>query len=822
MGRGLGPAPSLIRKVDVDRARAVVIGGGVTGCSILLHLAEAGWTDVLLLDKGELTSGSTCHAAGLVTMFNPSPTMMRFRRYSIERYRELGVFETVGGLRFASSRDQFMELQRGVSRAKGIGLDVELLSADEARALMPAASPEELHGAVYVPGDGYLDPHGATHALAAAARSLGATIETGVRVTGIELSERREVTAVLTDRGRIETEVVVNAAGIWAPRVAAMVGAFVPSTPVDHQHVALKAVPGSELPNDMPCFRDPDNLVYGKAESGGILFGGYEPDPVARWVDGVPWEHGGRALPADMGRFEQLMQGAARRFPFVADAEIVKLVCHPDAMTPDANPLLGPMPGVRGFFMAAGLSLNGFGGAGGIGKTVAEWVTADETELDVLSYRAWRFGHVYRDPSWAAEVARETYRYYYELRYPFDQDEFGRPRRESPLMSRLQDAGAVFGAKNGWERTEYVAPGEPWRRAGADQRAWGWTEPPFYMRVAQEHRAVRERVGLFDMTSFGKIDVSGRDALAVLERVSDNRIDRPIGSVVYTQFLERRGGIVADVTVTRLGKDRFRVITGSGTIDADLGWIRANLRDGEDVELLDATEGLAVIGLWGPAARAVLEAVSDDDVSGGGFPFMQARKIVVGGARAFAQRVTYVGELGWELYVEPEWATQVWDRLRQAGAPHGIAIAGYRALDSLRIEKGYRYFGTDLTMLDDPFQAGLAACVRLEKESFVGRDALVAKLEAGAPTRRLRTLLVGAEAYVPIYGGEAVLVDRGVVGRLRSCAYGFTVGRNIAYAYLPTELGPGDRVDVEAFGEPIPAEVADDVSVDPAGERIRA
>ena len=525
----------------------------MVGCSVAYHLALAGWSDVVLLEKGELTSGSTFHAAGLVTMFNPSPTMMRFRRYSIELFEELGVFETVGSLRFASSPDQLLELQRGVSRAKGIGLDVELLSPEEARALMPAASGESFFGAVSVPGDGHLDPHRATHALAAAAEALGATIRTGVRVTGIELSPGREVQAVITDHGRIETEVVVNAAGIWAPQVAAMVGAFIPSTPVDHQHVALKAVPGSELPREMPCFRDPDNLVYGKSEAGGILFGGYEPNPVARWVDGVPWEHGGASLPPDLDRFEQLLQGAARRFPFVADAQIVKLVCHPDAMTPDANPLLGPIPGVRGFFMAAGLSLNGFGGAGGIGKAIAEWVTAGETEFDVLSYRAWRFGRVWTDPSYAAEASREAYRYYYRLRYPFDQDEWGRPKRESALSSRLQELGAAFGVKNGWERPEYVSPGEPWRRLGADQRAWGFTEPPFLPRVGEEHRAVRERAGLFDLSSFGKIEVAGPGALALLERVAGNRIDRPEGSIVYTQFLDHRGGIVADVTVTRLG-----------------------------------------------------------------------------------------------------------------------------------------------------------------------------------------------------------------------------------------------------------------------------
>lgn len=821
---GLGPAPiRLSRTVHMDRARVIIIGGGVTGCSIAYHLAKAGWSDVLLLEKGELTSGSTHHAAGLVTMFNPSPTMMRFRRYSIELYRELGVFETVGSLRIASSRERFMELQRGVSLAKGIGLDVELLSAEEAGALMPAASAAALFGAVYVPGDGYLDPHGATHALADAARALGATMRTGVRVIGVRLSRRREVEAVETEAGLIETEVVVNAAGIWAPQVAAMVGAFVPSTPVDHQHVAMKAVSGSELPNDMPCFRDPDNLVYGKAEAGGILFGGYEPDPVARWIDGVPWQHGSRALPPDLERFEQLMMGAARRFPFVADAEIVKLICHPDAMTPDADPLLGPLPGVRGFHMAAGLSLNGFGAAGGMGKAVAESVTTGGTELDVRPYRPWRFGRIFRDPSFAAERARETYRYYYRLRYPFDQDEWGRPKRESAMHVRMQDLGAVFGTKNGWERPEYFEPGLAWRRAGADQRAWGWSEPPFLSLVAAEHRAVRERVGLFDMTSFGKIEVSGPGALTLLERVSDNRIDRPVGSVVYTQFLDHRGGIVGDVTVTRLVEDRFRVVTGSATVDSDLGWLRMHRRDEDDqVRLRDETDDLVVIGLWGPAAREVLQATSDADLSSHAFPFLTSRRVTIGGAPVRAQRITYVGELGWELFLDREWGVQVWDTLWAAGERHGIAAAGYRALDSLRIEKGYRSFGTDLTAHDDPFEAGLGFCVRPDEPGFIGRDALLARRSRGEPERRLRTLVVGEGDYLPIYGGEAVLRDAVVLGRIRSCGYGFTVGRNVGFAYLPADVGTGAIVNVEVFGRNVPSEVADDVLYDPDGTRVRA
>lgn len=802
------------------RARAVVIGGGVTGCSVAYHLAKAGWNDVLLLDKGELTSGSTGHAAGLVTTFNPSPTMMRFRRYSIELYRELGVFETVGSLRFASSPEQLKELERGVSRAHGIGLEAELVSAGEASALMPAASADSMFGAVWMPDDGFLDPHGATHALAAAARELGVRIVTGVGVTGIELGPARDVRGVVTESGDIECEVVVNAAGMWAPRVAAMAGAFVPSTPVDHQHIALRAVRDNELPADMPCFRDPDNLVYGKSEHGGMLFGGYEGNPRARWIDGVPWEHGSRSLTPDQERFEPLMRGAIRRFPFLEGAEVVALVCHPDAMTPDATPLLGPMPGIRGFYVAAGLSLNGFGGAGGIGKAIAEWVTGGETELDLTAYRAWRFGRVYRDPVFAAEQAREAYRYYYLLRYPLDQDEWGRPKRISALHSRLQDLGCVFGAKNGWERPDYFRPGEPWRRAGADQRAFGWARPPWFERLREEHEAFRERVGIIDLSSFGKIEVAGRGALPLLERVCDNRVDRPVGSVVYTQFLNERGGIVGDVTVTRLSGDRFRVTTGSAAVHADLGWLRMHERveDGP-VELRDASEDLSVLGLWGPLARDVLASVTDSDVSNEAFPYLSTLELRVGPAPVFAQRISWVGELGWELWVEPRWAVAAWDRLVDAGRPHGLEPCGYRVLEGLRSERGYRAFGSDLTAGDTPDEAGLSFCIDVAKD-FVGRRAILAAREAGLETR-LRTLLVGDRRHLQIYGGEAVHLDGQVVGRVRSSAYGFTVGRNIAFAYLPADLGDG-AIGIEVFGEVAAAEVTADMLVDPEGKRVRS
>jgi 4-methylaminobutanoate oxidase (formaldehyde-forming) len=689
--------------MSADQARVVVIGGGITGCSVAYHLALAGWTDVLLIEKAVLTAGSTCQAAGLVTAFNPSSTMMEFRRYSIELYRSLGAFETVGSLRVASSPEQLRELERTASRARGIGLDAEVIGSGEARGLMPAISPDSLYGAVHLAGDGHLDPHGATHAVADAARALGVRIRTGVRVTGFEVSARREITAVLTDAGPIATEVVVNAAGMWAPQVAAMVGAFIPSTPVDHQHIALKAVPGAELPREMPCFRDPDNLVYGKSEQGGMVFGGYELDPRSRWEDGVPWEHAAQSLPADYERFAPLMAGAIRRFPFIADAEAVRLVCHPDAMTPDANPLLGPLPGIRGFWVAAGLSLNGFGGGGGIGRAMAGWMTTGDPGLDIGPYRAWRFSDTYRDPGFAAGLARETYSDYYRIRYPYDADVAGRPRRLSALYGRLQEAGAVFGTKAGWERADYLEPGAAWRRAGRDQAVYRWTRPPWFERVSAEARAVRQRAGLVDLSSFGKIAVEGPGALALLQRVSANDIDRPVGSVVYTQWCDERGGMVADVTVTRLADGAFRVVTGAGYLASEIAWLRTHA-DG-DVSVRDVSGDLATIGLWGPQARDVVVAAGApaDEVANDAIPMRRARSVRIGPAPVHAARISYAGELGWELTTPVDWAVTVWDRLRAAGAEP----TGYRALEALRMEKGYRYYGTDLTMLDTPFEAGL-------------------------------------------------------------------------------------------------------------------
>jgi len=813
-----------------DAARVVVIGGGIAGCSVAYHLARKGWTDVVLVDKGELTSGTTWHAAGMVTHFHTSPTLMRMRKYSIELYRELQAepgaarhWHEVGSLRVASSRDQMRFLQRQVGMARAIGLDVDTISPAESLRIFPLMSGQSLHGAMYLPGDGWLDPSGATMELAAHARRLGVEVDTGVRVTGITRSARGAVTAVGTDRGPIRTETVVNAGGMWAGQVAAMVGASLPITPLVHQHLATKPIPGSELARTTPCLRDPENLVYMREEVGGFLIGGFERSPVAWSVGGVPWDFTQQLLPSDWELFNEILEGAIRRVPILSTAELAHLVNGPEGITPDSRPLLGPLPGVPGFWVAAGLSHTGFGAGGAIGGILADWLVDGEPPHDVTELNVRRFGPVYADRAYAAERARESYRYYYMLRYPHDENEWARERRLSPLDGRLAAAGAVFGEKNGWERANYFSPGAPGRRAGADQRRWGWSRAPFFERVGVEHRAVRERVGLFDFTSFGKLDVSGPGALALLQRLADNDVDRPVGSVIYTQLLNPRGGIESDLTVTRWGPDRFRVTTGSNFVASDLGWIRMHQPPDGSVDVRDVTDDFACVGLWGPDARRVLQAVAASDISNAAFPYMSARRIEIGGASVEAQRVTYVGELGWELYVDNQHAGAVWDALLAAGRPLGVEPVGYKAVDSLRLEKGYRYWSTDLTPAENPYEAGLGFCVRPQKGEFIGREALL-RVKAEGIQRKLCTITLTATmpADSDLYGGEAVYFGGRVVGRLRSAGWGYTVGQHIGLVYLPPALAVrGTPLEVEAFGACFAAEVAADVLYDPAGARLR-
>jgi 4-methylaminobutanoate oxidase (formaldehyde-forming) len=811
-----------------DQARIVIIGGGVFGTSVAYHLAKMGCSDVVLVDKGELTSGTTFHSVGLVSQFRTSPALMKMMNYSIRLFNELAQgdggpslgWRTVGSLRLASSPDRLKALKREVSRAKAIGLAADIISAKEVVERCPFISGEGLYGSVWVPDDGFIDPNGITYELARQARKRGVEIHTNVRVTGIELSPRREVSRVLTERGAIRTECIVNAAGEWAPRLCEMVGAFLPTVPLMHQYLTTKPIPGHELPPTTPVIRDPDHLFYCREDTGAFLIGAFETNPKEWSPDGVPWEFNQQLLSPEWDLFMPVMENAIRRMPILAEAEAVQLINGPDAFTPDGHYALGPVPGLHGFFVAAGGSINGIVGAGGVGKTMAEWILEGDTEIDVHELDVRRFGPHLAHKPYLVEACREVYRYYYLMRYPGDETEWGRPYRTSPFYERLKDFGAVFGHKNGWERVNYFDPGKPWRQAGAEQKNWGWTRPPSFDLVAEEVRAARERVALFDMTSFGKIDVRGRNALGFLQRLAANDLDRPVGSIVYTQFLNPKGGIESDVTVTRVAENEFRLISGTSFVAGDMGWMRLHQPDDGSVVIEDVTDRLGCLGLWGPEAREVLQAVSTTDVSNAAFPYMTACVVDIQGAAAWAQRVSYAGELGWEIYVQPADALRVFDRLMNAGKKFGIRPAGYKALDSLRLEKGYLYWSADITPEDNPLEAGLNFCVRLKKPEFIGREALLAIRQKGL---RSRVCALTMDAGGNLYGGESVYAGGRLIARIRSGGYGHTVGKDIGLVYLPTEsekLGTG--LDVEILGKRIPAQVAALPLVDRKGSKIRA
>jgi 4-methylaminobutanoate oxidase (formaldehyde-forming) len=618
----------------------------------------------------------------------------------------------------------------------------------------------------------------------------------------------------------IRTECVVNAAGEWAPRIAQMAGVFLPIVPLMHQYLTTKPIPGHELPPDAPVIRDPDNLFYCREDTGAFLIGAFESNPKEWSAEGVPWEFNQQLLSPEWDLFTPVMENAIRRIPILAEAEAVQLINGPDGFTSDGHYALGPVPGLHGFFVAAGGSINGIAGAGGVGKIMAEWILQGETSFDVHELNVRRFGPHLAHMPYRVELCREVYRYYYRMRFPDDENEWGRPYRKSPFYERLKDHGVVFGHKNGWERANYFDPGKAWRQAGADQRSYGWTRPPFASRVAGEVKAARERAALFDMSSFGKIDVTGRGALAFLQRLAANDLDRPVGCITYTQFLNSKGGIESDVTVTRRAAEEFRIISGTAFVANDLGWIRLHLPENGSVAVEDVTDRFGCLGLWGPEARKVLQAVSATNVSNAAFPYLTARTVDIDGAAVWAQRISYAGELGWELYVRPAEAFEVWDALMAAGKRFGIRPAGYKALDALRLEKGYLYWSADITPADNPFEAGLGFCVRLEKPDFIGREALLAVKAKGL---RQRMCALTLDAGGNLYGGESAYAGKRLVDRVRSGGYGYSIGQDIGLVYLPPDLAKaGTTLEVEILGERIKAQVADLPLVDPEGVKLRA
>jgi 4-methylaminobutanoate oxidase (formaldehyde-forming) len=806
----------------MQEARAVVIGGGVAGASIAYHLTELGWSDIVLVDRSDLTSGSTFHSAGLVGQLRSSVTLTKMMMYGVDLYRRLaeetGVnpsWHEVGSLRLASSRERIEELQRLAGWGQTFGLPLEIVSTGRALELWPLFDPTGVEGAAYLPTDGYLDPTNLTLALADGAKRRGAQVRTGARVIGIDV-ERGHVTGVRFDGSdTVRTEVVVNAGGMYANQLGRLAGVEVPVVPFAHQYLLTEPVDGV-LP-EMPTIRDPDRLVYFRPEAGGgLVAGGYERNPAPwAWEQGPPADFNHTLLPEDAERFEPLAEGAFSLVPAMEKAGVVKMINGPEAFTPDGEFILGESE-VRGFFVAAGFCAHGIAGAGGVGKVMAEWIVGGEPELDVWKMDIRRFGAHFRSRRFALARAYEVYATYYDIHYPNEERLAGRPLKTGPTYGRLEALGASFGEKSGWERPN-------WFETNADKRfepmrPGGWAGHHWSSAIAAEAVATRERAGLFDESSFAKIEIDGEGALAFLQRICANDVDRPIGTVVYTQMLNRRGGIECDLTATRLDKDRFRLITGTAFGTHDLAWIRKQRTQGDRVRVRDVTGALACFGLWGPSARDILAPLTEADVSNDAFPYLSAREIVAGDAPCLAARVTYVGELGWELYPATEFARSLWDVLVQAGSHHGLVPAGYRAIDSLRLEKGYRAWGSDITPEDTPLEAGLGFAVARDKE-FLGREA-IERQRADGLTRSLRTLTL-ADANAMCLGNEPVFADGRVVSRVTSGGIGYTTGTSIAFAYLAPELAEASSLEVEVFGERVGATIAAEPLHDPKGERIR-
>jgi 4-methylaminobutanoate oxidase (formaldehyde-forming) len=803
------------------RARAVVVGGGVGGCSILYWLARLGWEDVVLCERAELTSGSTFHSAGLVGQLRGSLSLTRMMMSSVELYRTLGTevgletgWHEVGSLRLASSRERMEEISRQAGWAKTFGLPLELMSPREARDLFPPISTDGVLGAAFLPTDGYIDPSQLTLALAEGARRRGAEIYTQTRVTGIPV-ERGRVAGVLTDKGEIEAEVVVNAGGMFAREIGALAGVHVPIVPMAHEYLVTRP---AGLPLEMPTMRDPSLLVYFRPESGGLVMGGYERHPAPWGLDGIPADFNGRLLAEDWPRFEELMENAILRVPSLAEAEVLRLINGPEAFTPDGEFILGESD-VRGFWVAAGFCAHGLAGAGGMGKLVAEWIAEGVPSLDVWHMDSRRFGRHYASREYTVARTVEIYSTYYDVKYPGHEREAGRPLRLSPTYARLQEMGAVFGEKAGWERANWFAPNAAYGDEGLRPR--GWAGKLWSPAIAAEHRACREAAAVFDETSFAKIEVIGPGAADFLEHLCANRVARDVGAIVYTQTLNRRGGIECDFTVTRLAEDRFRIVTGTAFGQHDLAWIRAHAPLDGTVTVEDVASRYACLGLWGPLARELLQPLTDADLGNEAFPYMCARELAIGSVPCTALRVTYVGELGWELYCPTEFGLRLWDTIWEAGRGLGLVAGGYKAIDSLRLEKGYRVWGADIGPGEMPWEAGLGFAVDLGKGEFAGRQALVAARER-PPERRLVCVVLDDSRSAAL-GSEPVRIEGETVGRVTSGGYGYTVERSIAYAYVPAERAePGTGVEIEIFGKWVPGEVAEEPLYDPGGTRIRA
>jgi dimethylglycine dehydrogenase len=803
----------------LEEARIVVIGGGIAGCSLLYHLASLGSTDVLLVEQHDLTTGTTWHAAGLCTQFTGSYNLMKLLKYSLDLYEsiddagQLTPCHRTGSLRLAESEDRLDEFRHVAGVASLVGVPFEIVSAERAAELFPLLDPAGLLGAAHLPTDGWVDPSSVANALAKGALARGARIRRRTPVTAIE----RDSGSWLLDtpQGQIRAETVAVAAGQWSRDVVRLAGADLPIVPLSHHYVLTEAVEAvAALETDLPVLRDPVGSFYVRQDGDGLLVGPFERDPSPWGLDGIPRGFHSRLLRPEPGRIAAALEAAAQRVPVFGETGVKSVVHGPDAYTPDGRCLMGPVPGLPSFHVLCGFSIFGIVFSGGAGRYAAEWLIEGQPSDNMWELDVSRFDPHARRP-YVISRAREVYEREYDIHYPEEERPAGRPLKTSPLYDRLLARGAVYGARFGWERPLWFA------HDGAGRDVYSFHRGNWHEAVAAECLAVRSAVGVLDQTSFAKYEVSGPGAEAFLDRLCANELPYESGRIALTQCCTPKGGVQCDLTVTRLADDRFYLVSAAATEAHDLGWLGAHLPDDGSVRLDNVTARYGVLTLAGPRSRELLQSLTRADLSREAFPFFTARELEVGMAPVRALRVSYVGELGFELHHPFEYQRPLYESLLEAGGPLGLVDFGYRALESMRLEKCYRLWGADLSADWTPLQAGLERFVRLDKGEFVGREALLQERERGIS--HLLSCLVVAAKGADAHGNEPVLADGRPIAYVASGGFGHTVGESLALTYLPIERAEiGAQLAVVILGEERSARVVAQPLYDAQNGRLRA
>ncbi len=805
---------------DRKHAEHLIVGGGIIGCSIAYHLTAMGARDVVILEKADLTHGATWHAAGLVGQLRSSRNTTRMLKMSVELYDRLEEktgqavdWKKVGSLRLASSPERVREVEQLATMAKSFGLDMEIISASEAQKLFPLMTTEGVLCAAYLPTDGQIDPSSVTQALAKGARDRGARIVRDVRVEDVK-SDGRQVTEVVTTDGIWTCDTFINASGMWSRELGRLSNIRIPACALEHQYIITDPIP--EMPVDMPTMRDPDRLVYYKPEVRGMVIGGYEPNTVPFGDRGIPRDFGRELLGGNFDRFEQLAMLAAEITPVVNEVGIREVINGPIPYSADGDFVMGKVPEMDNYFVASGF-LYGIAAGGGAGRMMAEWIMEGEPSLDLWPLDVRRFSDHHNTNYFMYNRAVDHYGHHYKLHFPGNETQAARGIRRSPLYYPLKEKGVVFGSRAGWERPNWFAPEGV---EAVDKMSFERSECNWFDAVAQEHKAVRERVALIDQTSFAKMELSGPGALGALQKLAVSNMDKPAGSVIYTQLCNERGGIECDLTISRIADDKFYVVTGSSFGVHDFNWIARHLPDDGSVIMNEVTSAFAVINICGPKSRDVLSSVCETDLSNDAFAFSTCKYIELGAASVLASRIGYVGELGWELHMPTEFAPHVYELLWEAGQEFGIANVGYRAIDTLRMEKGYVYWSSEVTPDYTPYEAGLDFRVHLKsKGDFIGRVALE-KQKADGVEQNLCTFSV--EQPVSLYGGETIYLNGEYVSLTTSGNFGHSVGKSIAFGYLPADIAKQQNFEIEAFGKRYAARRQDACLYDPDMERLKA